>query len=694
MTEALRNWTTIPDYAAITPDQVSPVIEAIIRATEQGLNDLEAHGVASLSDALVLLPAIERLSDELDRIWNLVSHLMSVKNSPELREAHAAQQGAVVSLSNRIGQSTIIYQAAQHIRDSSGFTELSPAQQRTIDKLLHAAHHAGVALKGEALDRFNELSAEQAKTATEFSNHVLDSTKKWSLTVTDKEELIGLSDNVLAMMAQSAQVAGDEHASPEQGPWRITLDLPCFMPVMQHAQNRSLRERVYRAFIARASTNEDNNIPLLNKILIIKKEKSALLGYQHYADMSLSNKMAASVDDVLQLLEELEVAAKPAAQREHEELSLFAKEQGFDDELKQWDIAFWSERLREQRFSLSDEELRPYFPLPQVLQGMFDLVSKLFNITVRADDSGVQGWHEDVQYFRIYDQSSDEEIASFFLDPYSRPSEKRGGAWMNELVGRSSILAGDNKTVRIPIAYLICNQTPPVGDTPSLMSFREVETLFHEFGHGLQHMLTNVSDGAVAGINGIEWDAVELPSQFMENWCYHPPTLKGIAQHYQTGEIIPEHYIEKLIASREFRQGSTTMRQLCFGLLDMHLHTKHDPTTDDPLAAQAAVQKRTSVLPPLAEDHFLCSFGHIFSGGYAAGYYSYKWAEVLSADAFAAFEEAGLDDDTAVQKLGHSFRHTVLGLGGSVAPAEVFKAFRGRAPSTTALLRHCGLLAS
>ncbi|MEO0356155.1 MAG: M3 family metallopeptidase, partial [Cyanobacteria bacterium P01_A01_bin.3] len=363
------------------------------------------------------------------------------------------------------------------------------------------------------------------------------------------------------------------------------------------------------------------------------------------------------------------------------------------DDLKQWDTSFWSERQREEKFAFNEEELRPYFPLPRVLDGLFSLCSRIFDIQIEAANGEAPVWHPEVQYFKI--SRDGEAIAYFYLDSYSRPAEKRGGAWMDECLTRAKMTIDDKSITRLPVAYLTCNQTPPVDDKPSLMTFREVETLFHEFGHGLQHMLTTVDYPGAAGINNVEWDAVELPSQFMENWCYHRDTLFGMAKHYETGETLPEHYYEKLLAARTYMSGSAMLRQLNFSMLDIELHHRYDPNSDETVNdVRDRLAKTTTVMPQLPDDAFLCAFGHIFAGGYAAGYYSYKWAEVLSADAFAAFEEAGLDDDSALQETGRRFRDTVLSLGGGKHPEAVFKAFRGREPSTEALLRHSGLAAA
>jgi len=385
----------------------------------------------------------------------------------------------------------------------------------------------------------------------------------------------------------------------------------------------------------------------------------------------------------------LRSASYDAAMQEFEELKAFAAAKGADSELKHWDISYWAERQREEKFNFTAEELRPYFPLPQVLDGLFGLVERVFSVSVTAADGQAPVWQPDVRYFQIADESG--AIAYFYLDPYSRPAEKRGGAWMDDCIGRAKMTEAGTTLTRKPVAYLVCNQTPPVDGKPSLMTFNEVETLFHEFGHGLQHMLTKVDYAGAAGINNVEWDAVELPSQFMENWCYHRDTLLGMAKHYETGETLPEHYYQKLVAARNYMSGSAMLRQLHFSLVDLELHNRYQPGGSETVKdIRNQIAKITTVLPPLPEDAFLCSFGHIFAGGYAAGYYSYKWAEVLSADAFAAFEESGLEPEK-IAATGKRFRDTVLALGGSKHPMEVFQSFRGREPSTEPLLRHSGL---
>jgi oligopeptidase A len=499
----------------------------------------------------------------------------------------------------------------------------------------------------------------------------------------------------LQLAAQAARQAGATTATPEHGPWRITLDYPSFGPFLEHSRRRDVREQLYRAFITRASSGAEDNTPLLGTILSLRQEQAQILGYSSFAELSLASKMAPDVATVERFLEELRQASGTAARQDLEDLRHCARTAGAPEaeNLCHWDLAFWAERLREQRYDFNDEALRPYFPLPRVLDGLFALVQRLFGIQIRPAPGETAVWHEDVRFFRVYDDQ-ERPIAAFYLDPYSRPAEKRGGAWMDECVGRSRILAAPGQTVRLPAAYLICNQTPPVDGKPALMSFNEVKTLFHEFGHGLHHMLTTVDYGLAAGIHNVEWDAIELPSQFMENWCYHRETLMGMSAHVETGEPLPEELYRKLCAARTYRAGSLMLRQLYFACLDIALHHHFDPQgSETPFDVQQRVAALTTVLPPLPEDRFLCSFGHIFAGGYAAGYYSYKWAEVLSADAFAAFEEAGLDNAAALTATGRRYRNSILALGGSRPPMEVFRAFRGREPSTAALLRHSGLAA-
>ncbi|MFP5274166.1 M3 family metallopeptidase [Coleofasciculus sp.] len=681
----------LPPFDQIEPKHVVPAITQLIAELDQELAALEEK-VTPTWDGLV--EPLEALTERLRWSWGIVGHLMGVKNSPELREAYETVQPKVVQFINTLNQSQPLYKAFKTLRDGDEWRSLEPAQKRIVEAAIKDAELSGVGLEGEVRERFNQIQMELAELSTKFSNHVLDATKAFSMTLTSPEEVEGLPPSLKSLAAQAARAAGEEKATPEHGPWHITLDYPSYVPFMQHSTRRDLREKLYKAFVSRASSGELDNSPLIERILELRQEKSKLLGFRSYAALSLASKMAPNVEAVEGLLEELRGASYDAAVKDLEALKAFAAAKGAPEasDLKHWDISFWSERQREEKFAFSAEELRPYFPLPQVLDGLFALIKRLFGVTVTPADEPAPVWHEDVRYFQVADETGG-AIAFFYLDPYSRPAEKRGGAWMDDCVGRAKLTEAGKTTTRLPIAYLICNQTPPVDGNPSLMTFGEVETLFHEFGHGLQHMLTKVDYAGAAGINNVEWDAVELPSQFMENWCYDRPTLMGMAKHYETGESLPEHYYQKLLAARTYMSGSAMLRQLHFSLVDIELHHRYQPGGEEsPADVRHRIAKTTTVLQPLPEDSFLCAFSHIFAGGYAAGYYSYKWAEVLSADAFAAFEEVGLENETAVADTGKRYRDTVLALGGGVPPMEVFKKFRGREPSTEPLLRHSGLV--
>ncbi|MEQ8755356.1 MAG: M3 family metallopeptidase [Coleofasciculus sp. G1-WW12-02] len=681
----------LPPFDQIEPKHVVPAITQLIAELQQELAALEEK-VTPTWDGLV--EPLEALTERLRWSWGIVGHLMGVKNSPELREAYETVQPKVVQFINTLNQSQPLYKAFKTLRDGDEWRSLEPAQKRIVEAAIKDAQLSGVGLEGEVRERFNQIQMELAELSTKFSNHVLDATKAFSMTLTSPEEVEGLPPSLKSLAAQAARAAGEEKATPEHGPWRITLDYPSYVPFMQHSTRRDLREKLYKAFVSRASSGELDNSPLIERILELRQEKSKLLGFRSYAELSLASKMAPNVEAVEGLLEELRGASYDAAVKDLEALKAFAAAKGAPEasDLKHWDISFWSERQREEKFAFSAEELRPYFPLPQVLDGLFALIKRLFGVTVTPADEPAPVWHEDVRYFQVADETGG-AIAFFYLDPYSRPAEKRGGAWMDDCVGRAKLTEAGKTTTRLPIAYLICNQTPPVDGKPSLMTFGEVETLFHEFGHGLQHMLTKVDYAGAAGINNVEWDAVELPSQFMENWCYDRPTLMGMAKHYETGESLPEHYYQKLLAARTYMSGSAMLRQLHFSLVDIELHHRYQPGGEEsPANVRHRIAKTTTVLQPLPEDSFLCAFSHIFAGGYAAGYYSYKWAEVLSADAFAAFEEVGLENEAAVADTGKRYRDTVLALGGGVPPMEVFKQFRGREPSTEPLLRHSGLV--
>ena len=688
--EELLKGVGLPHFSAINGEAVNQAIPDLLNQLEKDLETIE-HSLCNQAKLGIppqwdeLLKPLQQIGERLRWSWGVVNHLLGVCNNPELREAHQKQQAAVVKFTSKISQSKPIYEALEALESQAA--GLGKCQNRILQVELLAMRLRGVGLSVEDQPIFNQLSEELSALATSFSNNVLDATADWNHLITEQEQMAGCPQSLRQLLAYAAQQKDHPKACSETGPWLLGLDQPRYGPFMQFSESRQLREQLYKAFITRASLEPNNNQILVTKILQLRQKKAALLGYKNWAEVSLARKMAPSVFAVETLLEDLRSPSFASCIKELDDLRDMAPE-GTD--LQPWDVSFLAEKLRLQRFNLDSESLRPWFPLPQVLNGLFDLCERLFSIRIEAADGGAPIWHSDVRYFKIYEKISKELLASFYLDPYSRPGSKRGGAWMDECLGRHRL---NNGQLVLPVAYLICNQSPPLGDTPSLMTFSEVETLFHEFGHGLQHMLTRIEQPEAAGINGVEWDAVELPSQFMENWCYDKKTLSSIARHWQSGEPLPEEEHTQLLLARNFMAGANTLRQVHLALTDLQLHANwHLEAGISPEQMRREIAQTTSVLPLLEEDSLLCSFSHIFAGGYSAGYYSYKWAEVLSADAFAAFEEAGLDDELAVQEMGQRFRATVLSLGGSESPQEIFEAFRGRAPSAQALLRHSGLL--
>ncbi|XP_071488360.1 uncharacterized protein [Diadema antillarum] len=672
----------LPKFQSFDASHVGPGMRKLVTNFERGLGEIEqlysAYGGSNLNWPKVSDP-LERLGAPLEFGWGMISHLNGVRNSPALREAYQAAQPAVIMVSSKLSQSLPVYNAMKGLLLTADDVKLDRPQQRILASAVRQAKHGGVELTGKDKDRFNDIQLQLGKLANDFSNNVLDSTKAFSMDLRSKDDVDGLPASLLQLMASSASPEAKE-VDPERGPWKVTLDFPCFEPFMKHSRRPDLREVVYKAYITRASSGNHDNTGIIEEIRTLRQELSALLGYKDFAALSLESKMAGEAGNVWRLIHDLRDKSKEAARRELDQLQSYAASQGFSGDLSLWDVSFWSERQREHLFSFNDEDLRPYFPLPKVMEGLFNLTSFLFSVKIQAADGEAETWHEDVRFYKIFNKEG-EHMASFYLDPYSRPAEKRGGAWMGQCQGRSELLGTK------PVAYLVCNQTPPQKDRPSLMTFREVETLFHEFGHGLQHMLTRVPYASAAGINNVEWDAVELPSQFMENWLYDPQTIGVVSGHYQTGERLPENLFQQVLKARKYMAGSHMLRQLYFSALDLELHTSSEPWLD----VMSRIADEYTILKPLQEDRFPCSFLHIFSSAYAAGYYSYKWAEVMAADAFSAFEDVGLSNRKEVANVGLRFRDTVLGMGGGTHPSDVFREFRGRDPEVEPLLRTYGL---
>ncbi|KAI3839997.1 hypothetical protein MKX03_020485 [Papaver bracteatum] len=679
-----------PPFDVIEPKHVRPGIKTLLKQLGNDLFVLEKSVEPTWPK---LVDPLEKILDRLQLVWGIIDHLQNVKDSADLRSAIDEVQPEKVKFLLRLGQSKPIYNAFKAIQESSEWQTLSDSRKRIVQWKIKEAALNGVSLEDDKREQFNEVQQELEKCGKKFMENVMDATKFFEKLITDKKDIDGLPASALSLAAQIAATKGHEKATAEDGPWMITLDRPSFQSVMRYSRNLSLREEVYRAHITRASDGDLDNSPIIDEILKLRMEKAKLLGYNNYAEVSMAMRMA-TVDKAEQFLEKIRTASWNAAVQDMEDLKKFSREQGAVEanDLCDWDISFWGERLREAKYDINEEELRPYLSLPKVMDGLFGLVKRLFEIDIEAADGLAPVWNDDVRFYRVKD-SFGNAVAYFYFDPYFRPSEKQGGAWMGAAVARSRALARDGASARLPVAYVVCNQSPPVGDKPSLMTFREVETVFHEFGHALQHMLTKEDEGLVSGIRGIERDAVELPSQFMENWCYQRNTLLSIAKHYETGETLPDEVYLKLLAAKTFRAGSLNLRQILFASTDLELHGKYIPGGSESIFdVYRRMSVKTQVLTPLPEDRFLCAFDHIFAGGYAAGYYGYMWAEVLSADAFSAFEDAGLDNEKAVKEIGHKFRDTVLALGGGKPPLEVFVQFRGREPTPEALLRHHGLL--
>lgn len=667
----------LPPFDRIRPEHVAPALDTILtesRAVIDGLTRLPPEQVSWESVPAVL----ESLQDRLDRAWAPVSHMNAVMNSEAWRKAYNDTLPKLAAFQTELGQNEELYQAYATLERSPDFGDLSIPRQKTILNAIRDFRLSGIGLPVDKKKRFAEIAEKLAQLNSSFSDNVLDATQAWELLLPDASRLEGLPDSALSLLAALAQ-------QKEKTGYRVTLDFPSYLAVMTHAEDRALREQVYTAYVTRASeqgplAGRFDNTQLINDILNLRQEEAQLLGYANYAEVSLVPKMARSPQEVQDFLSDLAQRSRPGAEHELAELRDFARSELGIDDLQPWDVTFASEKLKQRKYAISQEMLRPYFPAPRVIAGMLKIAETLYGISIR-ERHDVTTWHPDVTYYEISENG--DVIASFYLDPYAR-AHKRGGAWMADCRVRRYRADG---TLQKPVAFLTCNFNPPVAGKPALLTHDEVTTLFHEFGHGLQHMLTRMDVAAVSGINGVAWDAVELPSQFFENWCWEPEPLAMIASHVDTGAPLPPELLEKMLAAKNFQSGLMMLRQLEFALFDMQLHTLPQVAPGDVQRVLDEVRTRVAVIQPPAWNRFQNSFSHIFAGGYAAGYYSYKWAEVLSADAFSRFEEEGVMNPD----VGHNFRDTVLALGGSRDALDVFIDFRGREPKVDALLRHSGL---
>lgn len=673
MSNPLLQTYDLPPFSQIRPEHVKPAIEQIIADSRAQLDELLGNPPAQWSWSTLIEP-LDELGERLSQAWSPVSHLNAVLNTAELRDAYNSCLPLLSQFSTEMGQNQKLYEAYRQLRDSEGFDRLDPAQQTIIEHALRDFRLSGIALPPEQQKRYGELKMRLSELQSRFSNQLMDATQAWSKHITDAARLDGLPESALAQARQAAEAQGLEG-------WLITLEFPSYYAVMTYANDRALRQEVYTAYSTRASDQGPNagqhdNGPLIAEILELRQELAGLLGYANYAELSLATKMAESTDQVLGFLRDLASRSRPHAEADLRALREFAASKGCAD-LQSWDTGYYAEQLRQHRYAISQEELRPWFPIDRVLQGMFETASRLFGISLR-EVKEFDSWHADARLFEVLEDGT--VIGRFFLDLYAR-SNKRGGAWMDGARDRRRLPDGE---LQRPVAYLVGNFTPAVGDQPALLTHDEVTTLFHEFGHGLHHLLTRVDYPAASGINGVAWDAVELPSQFMENWCWEPEGLALISGHHETGEPLPADLLEKMLAAKNFQSGLGMLRQIEFALFDFELHAQSERGAR---AVLQAVRDEVSVLPPPAFNRFENGFAHIFAGGYAAGYYSYKWAEVLSADAFSRFEEEGIFNS----ETGQSFRDHILARGGSREPMELFVAFRGREPSVEALLRHSGL---
>jgi oligopeptidase A len=669
--------SVLPLFSQIKPKHVEPAIDQLLAdaraSVEQQLNATTNYTWDNLIEPL------ENADDKLGKAWSPVSHLNSVVNNDALRDAYNACLPKLSAYSTEMGQNEALFSAYRFIAESPEYSTLSVAQQKIISNALRDFKLSGIDLDNEKKQRYKEISQELSKLASNYEENILDATNAWSKLITDEADLAGLPPSALAQAKQTAEI------DQQQG-WKITLQFPSYHAVMTYADNRELRRELYEAYSTRASdqgpqAGQWDNTDIMEKILALRHEKAQLLGYKNFAELSLATKMAEKTADVIHFLEDLAEKSLPQAKKDLAELRAFADEQYGIKDLQSWDTGYYSEKMRQHFYQLSQEEVKAYFPVTRVLPGLFAVVEKLYGLKITEIDS-FDSWHLDVQFFQIHDKDN-QLRGQFYLDLCARP-KKRGGAWMDDCVGRKKT----NGSIQTPVAYLTCNFTPPTGNDPALLTHDEVTTLFHEFGHGLQHMLTKIDYLGVSGINGVEWDAVELPSQFMENWCWEKESLQLVSGHYQTGETLPDSLFDKMMAAKNFQAGMVMVRQLEFSLFDFRIHQDYDPALGGRIyETLEKVRSQVAVIHPPKSNRFPHGFSHIFAGGYAAGYYSYKWAEVLSSDAFSLFEEKGIFN----QEAGNAFLSNILESGGSEDAMELFVKLRGRKPNIDALLRHNGI---
>jgi oligopeptidase A len=679
MENPLLDFTGLPRFSEIEPHHVEPALDALLAENRAQIKALESvSNQANWNDFAVPLGHLE---ERLDRLWATVSHLNAVCDSGGLRQAYEAALEKWTTYQTELSQNRDLFAGFKRIQASGELDKLDFAKQKTVSNAIRDFRLGGVELEGVPRQRFAEIATELAALSNRFEQNLLDATDGWHLDLTEEVDLEGLPESSRALARQAAKLAGIEG-------WRFTLQAPAFTPFMMFSCRRQLRRKMYHAYTTRASDCGPNagqwdNSVVMDQILELRNEQAGLLGYDQYVDYALVTRMATTSSTVKNFLGDLVHRTRSYARKDLEELISFAAQEMPDTELEVWDLPYWSEQLRQSRYEFSQEEVRPFFPLPRVLEGMFEVARKLFGIVVRPATSTPQVWHPDAMFFEILDEAQN-VCAQFYLDVYAR-ANKRGGAWMADCIGRCRKPDGSLQT---PVALLTCNFSPPIDDKPSLLTHEDVLTLFHEFGHGLHHMLTKVDESAVAGINGVPWDAVELPSQFLENWCWESAALDLISEHFESGERLPTKLLQKLRDARNFQSGLQMIRQLEFSIFDLRLHSdfenKGKQSIQDVLDK---VRHDVAVVQPPSFNRFQHSFSHIFAGGYAAGYYSYKWAEVLSADAFGRFEEQGLFDRDS----GRAFLTEILEKGGVQDPLAMFVAFRGREPSVDTLLRHLGL---